>query len=445
MIQNISLFSAILIALLAALAGAGLVYLRLHKRIASLTEQNSTLNTTLDMERRAQAEKLAALENAQEQARSQLTEAFSHLSRQALKHNNEEFLKLAQENLKQFQARAQGELSQKEQAIENLVKPIKEALEKTEKQIRSMEHERKQAYGALTQHLETMAQTQQALQGETRNLVKALSRPEVRGQWGEMTLKRLAELAGMVEHCDFFEQEHTQTADGALRPDMIVRMPGGREIVVDVKTPLDAYLSAVEATDEQERETHLARHTKNVRKRVQELATKGYWNQFKNAPDFVVLFIPGDQFLSAALDNDYSLLEDAMQQKVILATPTSFVALLRAVAYGWRQESLTENAEHIREVGEELYGRLATFAEHLGKLGRNLNSSVQHYNKAASSFNTRVEPGARKFSEMGISSKKAVDPIEQIETAARDIEVFNQETDSVPGLATETPNDDAKH
>ncbi len=418
MTQGIPFFVLILITVLAALAGGSIVHFRLHRRIAELSEKNTELKTTLEMERAAQSEKLDTLE----QARTQLTETFGHLSSQALKQNNEEFLKLAQENLKRFQTKAQSELSQKEQAIENLVKPIKEALEKTEKQIRTMEHERKEAYGALTQHLETMAQTQQALQGETRNLVKALSRPEVRGQWGEMTLKRLAELAGMVEHCDFFEQEHTQTEDGAMRPDMIVRMPGGREIVVDVKTPLDAYLSAVEATDDKERETQLARHTKNVRKRVQELATKGYWNQFKNAPDFVVLFIPGDQFLSAALDNDYSLLEDAMQQKVILATPTSFVALLRAVAYGWRQESLAENAEHIKEVGEDLYGRLATFAEHLGKLGKNLNTSVQHYNKAVASFDSRVLPSARKFTEMGISTKKNVEHIEQIDTAPRSLE-----------------------
>lgn len=417
--QSIPLVIAIAIAVLAALIGGGIIYLRSQRRIAELSEKNTELNTTLKMERNAQTDKLAALEKAQEQARVQLTETFGHLSSQALKQNNEEFLKLAKENLKQFQTKAQGELTQKEQAIENLVKPIKEALEKTEKQIRTMEHERKEAYGALTQHLETMTQTQQALQGETRNLVKALSRPEVRGQWGEMTLKRLAELAGMVEHCDFYEQEHTQTEDGALRPDMIVRMPGGREIVVDVKTPLDAYLSAVEASDDKERETHLARHTKNVRKRVQELATKGYWNQFKNAPDFVVLFIPGDQFLSAALDNDHALLEDAMQQKVILATPTSFVALLRAVAYGWRQESLAENAEHIKEVGEELYGRLATFAEHLGKMGKNLNTTVQHYNKAVASFDTRVLPSARKFTEMGISTKKDVEHIDQLEMAAR--------------------------
>lgn len=418
MAQNTLIAIVSLAAALAALASGLIVYFRLHGRITTLSEKNTELSTTLEMERKAQSEKLETLE----QARNQLNETFGHLSSQALKHNNEEFLKLAQENLKKFQAKAQGDLSQKEQAIENLVKPIKEALANTEKQIRNMEHERKEAYGSLTKHLETMSENQQALQGETRNLVKALSRPEVRGQWGEMTLKRLAELAGMVEHCDFFEQEHTNTEDGAMRPDMIVRMPGNREIVVDVKTPLDAYLSAVEATNDAERETHLVRHTKNVRKRIQELAGKAYWNQFSHSPDFVVLFIPGDQFLSAALDNDHNLLEDAMQKKVILATPTSFVALLRAVAYGWRQESLTENAEKIREVGEELYGRLGTFAEHLGKMGKSLNSSVQHFNKAASSFDTRVIPSVRKFSEMGISAKKDVEGVEQIEHTSRDVE-----------------------
>ena len=439
MSQNIPLYLSVLIAMFAAVLGGWIAYLRQQRRITELSEKNVGLSTMLEMERAAQSDKLESLEKAQEKARAQLTETFGHLSSQALKHNNEEFLKLAQQNLKQFQTKAESELDQKGQAIENLVKPIKEALEKTEKQIRVMEHERKEAYGALTQHLETMAQTQQTLQGETRNLVKALTRPEVRGQWGEMTLKRLAELAGMVEHCDFYEQEHTQTADGAMRPDMIVRMPGGREIVVDVKTPLDAYLSAVEAADDKEREAHLVRHTKNVRKRVQELAAKGYWNQFKNSPDFVVLFIPGDQFLSAALDNDHALLEDAMQQKVILATPTSFVALLRAVAYGWRQESLAENAEHIREVGEELYGRLATFAEHMGKMGKTLNNTTQHYNKAVASFDTRILPSARKFTEMGISTKKTVEHLDQIETAARTLEgqEEGQEEEREAGQETE--------
>ena len=423
--QGNVIFYLILVGAVAAMAGAWLTWLRLNGRIATLSQRNAELNTTLELERRTHVEKLEALE----QARTQLSETFGNLSSQALKHNSEEFLKLAQENLKQFHTKAQGDLSQKEQAIENLLKPIKDALNKTEQQIRAMEHERKEAYGSLTKHLETMAQTQQALQGETRNLVKALSRPEVRGQWGEMTLKRLAELAGMVEHCDFYEQEHTNTEDGAMRPDMIVRMPGDREIIVDVKTPLDAYLSAVEATNDAERETHLIRHTKNVRKRVQELASKGYWNQFTHSPDFVVLFIPGDQFLSTALDHDHKLLEDAMQQKVILATPTSFVALLRAVAYGWRQESLTSNAEQIRQVGEELYGRLGTFADHLGKVGKSLNTSVQHFNKAVSSFDSRVIPSVRKFSEMGISAKKEVEGLEQIELATRDVEARSEESE----------------
>jgi DNA recombination protein RmuC len=402
----------------AALITGLAVYIRAHQRIARLQEQNTTLQVTLDMERKASQEKQAAMDAA----RTQLTDTFTALSSQALKHNTEEFLKLAQENLKQFQVKAHGDLTEKEKAIENLVKPIKETLEKTEKQIRLMEHERKEAYGALTQHLHTMAQTQQALQGETRNLVKALSRPEVRGQWGELTLRRLAELAGMVEHCDFFEQEHTQTETGAQRPDMIVRMPGNREIVVDVKTPLDAYLRAMEAGDDDTRARELEKHTKNIRDRVRELASKSYWNQFKYSPEFVVLFIPGDQFLSSALDQDHNLLENAMQQKIILATPTSLVALLRAIAYGWRQETLTENAEHIRKIGDELYGRLSTFADHLNKLGKSLAGSVQHYNKAVGSFDARILPSAKKFTEMGISAKKDVERVEQVESTARSLE-----------------------
>ncbi|WP_455209787.1 DNA recombination protein RmuC [Kaarinaea lacus] len=402
----------------AALITGLVVYLRAQKRIAALQDQNTALQVTLEMERKAATEKQAAVDSA----RTQLSETFSALSSQALKHNTEEFLKLAQENLKQYQVKAQSDLTEKEKAIENLVKPIKETLEKTEKQIRLMEHERKEAYGALTQHLTSMAQTQQALQGETRNLVKALSRPEVRGQWGELTLKRLAELAGMVEHCDFFEQEHTQTENGAQRPDMIVRMPGSREIVVDVKTPLDAYLRAIEAGDEEAKARELEKHTKNIRERIRELASKAYWNQFKHSPEFVVLFIPGDQFLSSALDQDHNLLENAMQQKVILATPTSLVALLRAIAYGWRQEALTENAEHIRQIGDELYGRLSTFAEHLNKLGRSLAGSVQHFNKAVGSFDSRILPSAKKFTEMGISANKDVDRVEQIESSTRSLE-----------------------
>jgi len=377
--------------------------LRADRRIAELA-------TTLELERRQAADRVAEVEKT-----------IAALSSDALRENSKTFLTLAQETLKQFHVQAKGDLEQKEKAVEGLVKPIREALEKTGEQVRLMEKERKEAYGALHKHLETLTQTQQLLHGETSKLVTALRRPEVRGQWGELTLKRLAELAGMVEHCDFYPQESIDTEEGRMRPDMIVRMPDGRTIVVDVKTPLDAYLNAVEATDDALRTRHLEHHARKVRERVRELAAKAYWNQFPNAPDFVVLFIPGDQFLAAALDVDRALLEDALKQKVILATPTSFVALLRAVAYGWRQENLAENADRIRELGEDLYQRLATFTEHLAKLGTSLESSVGAYNKAVGSLDTKVLPGARKFVDMGVTPKKALESPAPVETAPRDV------------------------
>lgn len=407
-----------LLTTLAALVSALITYLRAQRHIGRLKEENASLRATLDMERRAADEKMAIIENT----RHHLSETFASLSSQALRNSTEEFLKLAQENFKQLHIQAKGDLEQKEKSIDNLLKPVKEALNRTDQQLRDLEKERKAAYGSLSKHLESMAQTQQLLQGETRNLVQALRRPEVRGQWGEITLKRLAELAGMVEYCDFYEQETTQTGSGIQRPDMVVRMPDGREIVVDVKTPLDAYLSAVEAPDDGARARHLERHARKVRERVRELASRTYWAQFKHSPDFVVMFIPGDQFLSAALDIDRDLLEYALGQKVILATPTSFVALLRAVAYGWRQQSLAENAEKIRDLGEELYHRLGTFTEHLAKLGKNLGSSLDHYNKAVGSFERQVIPGARKFAEMGITSRKPPQEIDQIEKGVRQLE-----------------------
>jgi DNA recombination protein RmuC len=381
------------------------------------------------------------LENyRQEQSNAELKEAlykqttesikdtFSTLAGSALKDHAEQFLQLANENMKQHRVHAEDTLGQKEKAIENLVKPIRDALQKTEAEVRRMENERKQAQGALSAHLETMVESQRLLQNETRNLVQALRRPEVRGQWGELTLKRLAELSGMVEHCDFIEQETLQSEHGQLRPDMVIRMPDRREIVVDAKTPLDAYLSAIEASDDVERKGHMVRHARNVRARIKELAAKAYWEKLKYSPEFVVLFIPGDQFLSAALEIDHALIEDALEQHVILATPTSFVALLRAIAYGWRQEALAENADIIREVGQEMYARLTTFAEHLSKLGRNLDNSVDAYNKAVASYDSRVLPGARKFTELGVTSKKEPPKVEQIERMARSVE-SREETD----------------
>jgi DNA recombination protein RmuC len=405
--------------LLAVITGALGVYFYLAGKLGQLRNEYTQLETELEHERKRALEKQAALE----QLNSQLKDTFNAMATEALNSNNEQFLRLAKESLGQFHIKAEGELEKREKAVENLVKPIRDALEKTEKQVERMESGRQHAHGALTKHLETMAESHRLLQSETRNLVQALRRPEVRGQWGELTLKRLAELAGMVEHCDFQEQASVQTDNGQQRPDMVVRMPDKREIIVDAKTPLDAYLSAVECIDDSERKSHLAQHARNVRARIRELSSKAYWKQFRHSPDFVVLFIPGDQFLSAALDVDHTLIEDALSQNVILATPTSFVALLRAVAYGWRQEVLAENAEVIREVGQDLYGRLATFAEHLSKLGRSLDNSVSAYNKAISSYDSRILPGAKKFTELGVTARKDPPALEPIERSARLVEV----------------------
>jgi len=407
---------------LAAAVGALTVYFHFSGRLNQLRNQCTRLETELEFERKAAAGKQAA----SEQLNHQLRDTFNALAGEALKSNNAQFLRLARENLEQFHIKAEGELKKRENAVENMVKPIREALEKTESQVRKMESDRHQAHGSLTKHLETMAESHRLLQSETRNLVQALRRPEVRGQWGELTLKRLAELAGMVEHCDFQQQASVQTGQGQQRPDMVVRMPDKREIVVDAKAPLDAYLSAVEATDDQNRQTHLEHHARNVRARIKELASKGYWQQFKFSPDFVVLFIPGDQFLSAALEIDHTLIEDALAQNVILATPTSLVALLRAVAYGWRQEALAENAEAIREAGQDMYTRLTTFADHLAKLGRSLDSSVDAFNKAVGSYDTRILPGARKFTEMGVTVKKEAPALEQIERTTRRVESLDE-------------------
>jgi len=400
---------------------------RAQREVSRLREDNTRLGTQMESQRAASEEKLRAVEDM----RAQFEATFKSLAGDALKSNTSEFLKLAESNFQTLHTKASGALEQREKAVESMVKPIREALEKTDQQIRKMEKERQEAFGSLTQHLKFMAQAQEQLQGETRNLVKALRRPEVRGQWGELTLKRLAELAGMVEHCDFEQQHSIDTEQGKQRPDMVVRMPGGREVIVDAKAPMDAYLAAMEAQTDSERGQEIQRHARNVRDRVRELSSKGYWQNRPNSPDFVVLFVPGDQFLSAALEIDPKLLEDALTHKVVLATPSSLVALLRAIAYGWRQEALAENAEHIRTVGEELYERLSTFAGHLDRLGTSLNRSVESYNKAVGSFDSRVLPGARKFTEMGIRSKKEFPEPEPVERLPRAVQI---DPDSPPDV-----------
>lgn len=357
-----------------------------------------------------------------EQAETQLAATFADLANKSLAHNSDSFLRLARQNLGLHQQRARSELSEKEQAIARLIKPIQEALDKTRQQIGEIEKHRHEAFGSIKAQLEGMALSQEALQSQTRNLVTALRRPEVRGQWGELTLRRVVELAGMVEHCDFSEQQHVSTEAGAVRPDMIVRMPDRGTIVVDAKTPLDAYLSAIEADDDSGRKLALQRHARNVAERVRQLASKSYWSQFDASPDFVILFIPGDQFLNAAFSENPNLLEDALREKVIIATPTSLVGMLKTIAYGWRQLALDENAEQIRLLAQDMHSRLTTFTGHLARVGRQLDSTVKAFNSAVGSMERKVLPGARKFVDLGVHAKGELEPPTVVETTPREIE-----------------------
>lgn len=382
---------------------------RLHVEVAVLKSQVKT-------EQQLESERKESLE----QAAQRLQSLFESVAGQSLRTNSEMFLRLAREHLGQHQQTAVAALTQREKAIETMLAPIREALGKTEQQMQRIEKERAETFGSLRTSLEGVTLGQQALQRETRTLVNALRRPEVRGQWGEMTLRRLAELAGMVEHCDFTEQVHVSTEGGNLRPDMIVHMPEGRDLVVDVKTPLDAYLDAVNATTDELRAIAMRRHAQAVAERVRQLGAKNYWSQFEKSPDFVVLFIPGDQFLSAALAEIPTLLEDGIRQDVIIATPSSFVALLKTVAYGWRQTALAQNAETIRTLAEDLYKRLAVFSSHLGRLGRSLGTSVDAFNSAVGSLERQVLPGARKFTELGVRPDRELEVLDPVDKLVRE-------------------------
>jgi DNA recombination protein RmuC len=361
----------------------------------------------------------AEREQALARARDQLQAVFGELARDSLQSNSEVFLQLARERLTRQQLDASQALKDRESAIESLVRPIRDALAKTEAQIQAIERERIDSFATMRAQMEVLASGQSLLSRETRNLVTALRRPDVRGQWGEITLRRLVELSGMTVHVDFTEQQHRNTDSGAIRPDMIVHMPERRDIVVDVKTPLDAYLAAVEAQDDEERALQLRRHAQIVGVRVRELSSKQYWSQFERSPDFVVLFLPGDQFLSAALQENPGLIDDSLRQNVMLATPTSLVALLKAVSYGWKQTVLAANAEEVRSLGEELYKRLAVFGEHLGKLGKSLGAGVEAYNRAVGSLEQQVLPAARRFPELGLRVTREIDPIEPVSDLAR--------------------------
>jgi DNA recombination protein RmuC len=395
--------------------GAAAGWLIARRRSQQLQDMLDAATAQIRNQEGLEAERKAAFEAA----RVELIESFGNLTQQSLKSNSEQFLKLAEQNLARQSERAKADLSEREKAVENLVRPIREALKDSREQISALEKARSEAYGSITAQLESMQAGQKSLAQETHNLVSALRRPEVRGRWGEITLRRLVELAGMVEHCDFQEQVHSVGEGQVIRPDLIVNMPDSRQLVVDVKTPLDAYLAAVEAPDDAQRQLALKRHAKKVREHVRTLASKAYWAQFSESPEFVILFIPGDQFLSAALNEDQDLIEYALSQQIILATPTSFVALLKAVAYGWRQLALAENAKEIRGLAEDLYNRLGVFSSHMNKVGRQLASSVENYNRAVGSLERSVLPGARKFTELGVHAKKDIEKLETLDPVPR--------------------------
>ncbi|WP_428388703.1 DNA recombination protein RmuC [Mucisphaera sp.] len=354
-------------------------------------------------------QRLTDQKKALDEARLEAQNAFKALASDALKQNTDQFLKLAADKLKAEQKAGALDLDQRKQAVEQLVTPVREALDKQAKAVTEMEKQREAAYHALRQQLTSLNETQQTLKDETGNLVKALRRPEVRGRWGEIQLRRVAELAGMIDHCDFAEQPSFENPEaGKQRPDMAVALPGGRRIVIDAKTPLDAYLDAMQAPDENTQQSQLDRHASQIMAQVNNLASKAYQQNFDRTPDFVVLFIPSEAFLEPALRRKPTLIEDAMAKGIVIATPGTLMALLKAVAIGWREERVAESAREIAEHGRELHKRVATAIEHLTKLGKSIDATITTYNKLVGSIDRQVLPQARRFENLGANSEKSL-------------------------------------
>ena len=387
----------------------------LQQQVRRESEQKVAAETKINQVQISLEEERALLQNAE----AKLTDTFKALAADVLKDNSQSFVAMAKGELKTVQAEAKGDLETRQKAIDGLVNPLKESLVRYEKQIAEMEKSRENAYGSLENQLKS-------LQRVTGSLDVALRTPQVRGRWGEMTLRRVAELAGMSQHCDFTEQETLTGGTGQQRPDMIVNLPGGRRIAVDSKVPLQAFLDAASAASETDRRAHFARHGQQVRAHMNQLGAKKYWEQFDKAPDFVILFLPGESFFGAALEQDRSLIEDGMEKRVILATPTTLIVLLRAVAYGWREVQLAQNAQQISDLGKELYDRIRKFTEHFEGVGSALRKAVDTYNDATGSLERRVLISARKFKELGAATGEDIPEVESIEEKPRALAAGNQ-------------------
>jgi len=416
-----------LLALVGLLSGLGIGWFLGGRKLSTTTDElrsetakRAAAEANLEQERKAAQEKLAVLKDAQDR----LSDTFKALSSEALQHNNQSFLALAKSRLETFQQEAKGDLEARQKAVDELVKPIRESLDKVDGKLGELEKSRVASYSALNEQIKGLVDTHlPRLQSETANLVKALRQPQVRGRWGEIQLKRVVEMAQMLEYCDFVEQESRTTEDGRLRPDMIVRLPGGKQVVVDAKTPLAAYLEAAESQDEVVQNAKLLEHARQVRDHMTSLGRKAYWDQFQPSPEFVIMFLPGEMFFSSALQQDPALIEYGVNEKVIPATPTTLIALLRAVSYGWRQEALAQNAQQVADLGKQLYERIASLADHWGAVGQRLDQAVKSYNDSVASLESRVLVSARRLRDLKAGAEDVeIAPIEPVEKIVRKLQ-----------------------